>query len=273
MQMRSLLPAVLLACSLSPAALAAGKADLILVHGSIKTGETGKTVQALAVQGGQIIALGSDREIQALAAAGTQVIDLEGHSATPGLIETGSHISPGGNPQEIEKAILAHIDELHKRGVTAVRDEGIVQSQWDAYRALLGVHNLPERVCVTWAIGTTVETAKTAMDNLASAPKPPASFGDGRLISCGPELSDKGVDPVTYRSMVKMLSQAGFAERSAKGRSAAAQLYIDGISGTLKKGKRADIAVWSDGKCLMTLLDGEVVYRAQSDQTPEVSKR
>lgn len=272
MRLSLLLPALALASFLSSAAWAQGKADLILVHGRIKTGESGKVVQALAVQGGQIIALGTDREIQALATAGTKVIDLEGRSATPGLIETGSHISPGGSPLEIEKAILAHIDTLHQRGVTAVRDEGIGQSQWEAYRALLEVHNLPERVCVTWAIGTTIDSAKTAMDNLASAPKAPASFGDGRLISCGPELSDKGVDPVTYRSMVKMLAEAGFTERSAKGRSAASLLFIDGKSGTLQKGKRADIAVWDKDKCLMTLLDGEEVYRADQ-AAPEVSKR
>jgi predicted amidohydrolase YtcJ len=273
MQSKLRLPALMLACFLSSTAGAAEKADLILIHGQIKTGEPGKTVAALAVMGGQIIAIGTDREIQALATAGTKVIDLEGRSATPGLIETDAHISSGANPQEIEKAILAHIDELHRRGVTAVRDRGIGQAQWDAYRALIGVHNLPERVCVTWAIGTSVDSAKIAMDGLASAPKAPASFDDGRLISCGPELSDKGVDPATYRSMVKMLAQAGFTERSAKGRSAASLLFIDAKAGTLQKGKRADIAVWDKDKCLMTLLDGEEVYHADVNGAPEVSKQ
>jgi predicted amidohydrolase YtcJ len=160
---------------------------------------------------------------------------------------------------DIEKGILANIEALHRRGVTAVRDPGIGQMQWEAYRALIDVRNLPERVCVTWAVGDTIETAKTAMDNLGSAPRPPASFGDGRLISCGPELA-KGGD----KAIAKMIHDAGFAERSAKGRSAASLLYLDGITGTLQKGKRADLAVWDGEKCVMTLIEGEVVYRAEA---------
>jgi predicted amidohydrolase YtcJ len=55
---------------------------------------------------------------------------------------------------------------------------------------------------------------------------------------------------------------------------AARQLFMEDKIGTLEAGKRADIAIWDrdiymiptaeikDMKCLMTLLDGEVVYRA-----------
>lgn len=259
---------MLLGLVLATAAHAEGKADLILLHGRIETGLPDRTVQALAVQGGQIIAAGRDHEIEALATAGTKVIDLQGHLATPGRIETAAHLSAGDSQAEIEKTILARIETLHQRGVTAARDVGIAEPQWDAYRALLEVHNLPERVCVTWAVGDSVETAKTAMDNLGSAPRPPASFGDGRLISCGLELAKEA----TSKAIAKMIRDAGFSPRSATGRSAASLLYLDGITGTLQKGKRADIAVWNGDRCIMTLLDGEVVYRAD-DAAPQVSKR
>lgn len=252
MRMRLFAPALLLASFVSSAALAGGKADLILIHGQIKTGEGGKTVQALAVQGGQVIAAGTDKEIQALATTGTKVIDLEGRSASPGLMESDAHISPGASPQAIEKAILANIDALHQRGVTSVRDVGITQSQWDAYRALLEVHNLPERVCVTWSLGTSVDSAKTAMDGIGSAPRPPASFGDGRLISCGADTTNSGADPATWRIMTKMVQDAGFPAHVTK-------------AGTLKKGQHADLAVWDQGKCILTLLDGEEVYRADGN--------
>jgi predicted amidohydrolase YtcJ len=55
----------------------------------------------------------------------------------------------------------------------------------------------------------------------------------------------------------------------------ARQMFLEDKIGTLEPGKRADIAVWDrniydiptaqikDMKCLMTLLDGEVVYRAE----------
>jgi predicted amidohydrolase YtcJ len=51
-------------------------------------------------------------------------------------------------------------------------------------------------------------------------------------------------------------------------------MFLDDKVGTLEPGKRADIAVWDrniytiptaqikDMKCLMTLLDGEVVYQS-----------
>lgn len=256
MPLRLLAPALLAAFFMSSAAGAAGRADLILIHGHIKTGENGKTVQALAVQGGQILAAGTDKEIEALATAGTKVIDLDGRSASPGLMEADAHISPGASPQEIEKAILANIDTLHRRGVTSVRDVGIAQTQWDAYRALLEVHNLPERVCVTWSLGTSVDSAKTAMDSIGSAPRPPASFGDGRLISCGADLTNGGADPDTWRTMTKMVRDAGFPAHVTK-------------AGTLKKGQPADLAVWDQGKCVLTLLDGEEVYRADGN-SPQV---
>jgi hypothetical protein len=52
------------------------------------------------------------------------------------------------------------------------------------------------------------------------------------------------------------------------------QMFLENKIGSLEPGKRADIAVWdrdlyavptdqiNDMKCLMTLLDGEVVYSA-----------
>jgi predicted amidohydrolase YtcJ len=55
---------------------------------------------------------------------------------------------------------------------------------------------------------------------------------------------------------------------------AARQMFLENKIGSLEVGKRADIAVWDrdlytvpaqqikDLKCLMTLLDGEVVYAA-----------
>jgi hypothetical protein len=54
----------------------------------------------------------------------------------------------------------------------------------------------------------------------------------------------------------------------------ARQMFLENKIGTLEVGKKADIAVWDrdlysvpteqikDMKCLMTLLDGEVVYTA-----------
>ena len=68
-------------------------ADTVFVNGKILTvDEDFSVVQALAVTGNRISAVGSDEEVGALAGAGTRVIDLEGRTAIPGLIDNHNHL-------------------------------------------------------------------------------------------------------------------------------------------------------------------------------------
>lgn len=67
-------------------------ADLIFVNGSVLTVDANdRVVQALAVRGGRIIAVGSDAEINRLRYESTRVIDLGGRSLIPGLIDSHTH--------------------------------------------------------------------------------------------------------------------------------------------------------------------------------------
>jgi len=259
MKVKSLLGGAL-ALVLCTGSHAAEKADLIVVHGRIITMDAkDRVVQAIAVTGGRIIATGSDRQILALATTGTQVIDLAGRTATPGLIDAQVPVSGGDagrSVEQIEADILRQLEALHARGITAVRDPHVTAQGWEAYRAVLTADGLTERVC--------------AVSDVRDAPH---SLGDGRLIGCGPRL-----DPAKGRRA----SSARDILRSQT-RLAAPLLHIEAEAGSLEKGKRADLAVWdrdpyktapdhlADMKCLMTLLDGEVIYR--TDQAPVVSKR
>jgi predicted amidohydrolase YtcJ len=81
----------------APAQSAAPPADLVLRGGKIVTvDDTRPEVQAIAVRGDTIAAVGSDLEIQPYIGANTKVIDLAGALATPGFIDAHVHFTGVG---------------------------------------------------------------------------------------------------------------------------------------------------------------------------------
>ncbi len=77
-----------------PAAVCAQPADLVLRNGKIVTMNAAQpVVQALAVRGDRIAALGSDSDAARWIGPATKIIDLHGHLATPGLIEGHGHFT------------------------------------------------------------------------------------------------------------------------------------------------------------------------------------
>jgi hypothetical protein len=75
-------------------------ADLILRNGKIITVDRSKpVVQALAIRGDTIVAVGSNAELQRFAGPSTQVIDLAGKLAVPGFIEGHGHFTGIGQAQ------------------------------------------------------------------------------------------------------------------------------------------------------------------------------
>lgn len=68
--------------------------DMVVVNGKIITVDSEDSlVEAVAINGGRFVAVGSSREIRALAGKGTEVIDLEGGVAMPGIIDSHTHPS------------------------------------------------------------------------------------------------------------------------------------------------------------------------------------
>ncbi|WP_303808308.1 amidohydrolase [Sandarakinorhabdus limnophila] len=98
---------------LATSALAA-PADTVLLHGRIITADAkDSVVQALAISGGKIAAVGSDASISALIGPKTKVIDLKGRAATPGLIDTHAHILSTG---------LGELNQIALGGARSVED-------------------------------------------------------------------------------------------------------------------------------------------------------
>jgi predicted amidohydrolase YtcJ len=72
-------------------------AELILVNGRFTSlDRSNPNPEAVAIAGGQFIAVGFERDVRALQGPATQLIDLRGRRAIPGLIDSHMHIIRGG---------------------------------------------------------------------------------------------------------------------------------------------------------------------------------
>jgi predicted amidohydrolase YtcJ len=290
-------------------------ADLALVNGKVLTVDADDTiVQAVAITGGTIVAVGTTDQIRARIGPNTRVIDLRGRTATPGLIDSHVHFSaaaamytvdlsdpsitrmsdvlarvaervrrakPGewvegrgwdegklaerryitaadldtvspDNPvwlthttghygvansaalrlagverqtqdppagtidraasgaatgvlkesamqlatrkippmtrEQQKSGILKMIADFNKEGMTGAKDPGIGESKWDLYREILKEGKLTVRMFALWAGGRSIEATKQLLSRIEPLPHPPATVGDGVLISGGVKM-------------------------------------------------------------------------------------
>ncbi len=173
--------------------------------------------------------------------AGT--IDRDAQGAPTGVLKESaqdlvSRLIPEPSVQQLQTGIAHMLEELHREGMTAFKDPLINPSVWAAYKGLLDSGKLTADVCVLWGAGATVASAQKALASIQAQPRPPASLGDGRLLSCGAKIFmdgsggartawlykewnknfreiDRGnfgypaEEPEVYRQQVRLLHQAG----------------------------------------------------------------
>jgi predicted amidohydrolase YtcJ len=117
-------------------------ADLVLKNGKIVTvDESVPEVQALAVRGGAIVALGRDRQIDSYIGDATQVIDLDGTLAIPGFVESHGHFTGiGRSKMQLNLMKVKNWDEIIAMVEEAVKNvqpgewilgRGWHQEKWD----------------------------------------------------------------------------------------------------------------------------------------------
>ena len=106
--MKGRLAVVVTALSLgaTSVALAADpRADMVLLHGKIHTEEASHdVVQAMALRGNTIVAIGTDQAMSALVGPSTRKIDLGGRVVLPGIIDAHTH--PAESSQDLGKCSL-----------------------------------------------------------------------------------------------------------------------------------------------------------------------
>ena len=110
---------------------AAPPADLVLIHGKIITVDaTDSIAQAVAIRGGKIVAVGSDRQIQALAGKNTHSIDLHGGTATPGLIDSHAHVAADGYQETYGVALSKIASVTDAAAIVKARIAKLKPGEW-----------------------------------------------------------------------------------------------------------------------------------------------
>ncbi|MES2870511.1 MAG: amidohydrolase [Pseudomonadota bacterium] len=153
--MKRFTPCVLAALFALPSLQAMAAADLVFTNGKVFTGVPGQAlVNAVAVENGKIIKVGSDAQIQALADNDTQRIDLAGKVLMPGMIDTHSHpVSAGFDSlganlldeekplPELEQWIIEQDQAGRARAGDVINIAGVSSAYWEQARELGKIFN------------------------------------------------------------------------------------------------------------------------------------
>jgi imidazolonepropionase-like amidohydrolase len=116
---------------MAAAAAAQPRVDLALINGTILTVDGRNTVaQAIAIGGGQVVAVGTSAEIRARAGSDARVLDLAGKTVMPAIIST--HVHPGFQSgvtyvaaNFTRDAVMNDLNRALYFGVSVVQSQGI----------------------------------------------------------------------------------------------------------------------------------------------------
>ena len=123
--------------------------------------------------------------------AGTIDRDAEGNptgvlkESAQGLVTT--HVPPLTRDQQ-KRGILQIVEDFNREGMTGAKDPGMGEQKWELYQELLKEGRLTVRVFALWSGPRQASDTATVMARVQKQPKPPASFGDGLLMSGGVKL-------------------------------------------------------------------------------------
>ena len=259
------------------------KADALFLHGNIYTGVTGTSsfheverVQAMAIKGDRILAVGKDEDIEKYKGQATTVVDLQGHFVVPGFNDAHLHLTDAGFKRLTVDLTGVQSEQdfrerLRNRMETAEPGEWITGSGWD--ETLWPTKELPTRLDIDEVtsdhpvylerIDGHVAVANTLvlkMAHVSLASKDPEGGEIGRDINGQPN----GVLRETARELVTSIIPPPVPEQRRKAVEAALQdIARSGITSVqdYSEGGDAD-ANWQDFKLFEQLeKEGKLTVR------------
>jgi predicted amidohydrolase YtcJ len=84
--------------------------------------------------------------------------------------------------------LIRIIEDFNKEGMTGAKDPGIGPPKWEIYQELLKEGKLTVRLFALWSGARRLEDNAQVLARVNANPKPPASFGDGVLVSGGVKM-------------------------------------------------------------------------------------
>ena len=133
-------------------------ADTVLRHGTILTVDAkDRVVQALAIRGGRIVALGTDEALAGYIGPKTRVINLAGRTATPGMIDAHAHALEAGindvaNLQLHDtNSIAQFLAQVRARAAQLPKGAWLIGAGWN--EATIAEHRPPSLVQLDEAAG------------------------------------------------------------------------------------------------------------------------
>ena len=84
--------------------------------------------------------------------------------------------------------IIRIIEDFNKEGMTGAKDPGIGQQKWEIYQELLKEGKLNVHLFALWSGARAAADSAQVLARVNAQPKPPASFGDGLLMSGGVKM-------------------------------------------------------------------------------------
>jgi len=103
-----------------------------------------------------------------------------------------SGLIPPPTPAEIERGIRDMVRGFNAECMTGVKDPGITDEAWDAYRRVLASGDLTVRVFVLWSGGRSLDEARELIAKRAAMTRPYEQRPDDRLIAGGVKLYADG---------------------------------------------------------------------------------